>query len=353
MAHAFVLVSGGSADGYSLPYQLAIAFGSASYAFIGLLLVYRLCRSYFDPLVSSLAVLLIWFATSLTAYMYFMTSMSHACSLFAASLFIYLWKQTRQARSLAMWAALGGSAALMMLQRQQDALFTLVVVFEVAAILVAAPASGRWKTLRALLPPVTVFTLAGVVGYLPQVIAWRVIYGRTVLNVHYQSTGNSMNWTSPHWFDVLFSSHHGLISWTPVVGGGLLGLSFLWRRDRLLTLGLASVFLLQLYLLGGWGGDKYAGGWDQGAAFGGRVFVSCGVIFALGLAALLHTLQAHVHIWQVSLGSGLLVIWNYIMLLQYGTGMIPRNGPISWLEVFHNIPSIFAWFISAFGNFLS
>jgi hypothetical protein len=192
-----------------------------------------------------------------------------------------------------------------------------------------------------------------VIGYLPQLIVWRVIYGRFVLNVHYESTGNTLNWLSPRFFDVLFSSHHGLISWTPVVGFALVGLIFLWGRDRLLTLGLAGAFLLQVYILGGWGGDKYAGGWDQGAAFGGRVFVSCGVVFALGLAALVDRLRSSVRIWQVSLAMGLFITWNYIMLFQYGTGMIPRNAPISWADVFYNVPRILGLFIFRIERFLS
>ena len=34
-------------DGYSLPYQLGIAIGSAVYAFVGLMLMYRLCHDHF------------------------------------------------------------------------------------------------------------------------------------------------------------------------------------------------------------------------------------------------------------------------------------------------------------------
>jgi hypothetical protein len=88
-------------------------------------------------------------------------------------------------------------------------------------------------------------------------------------------------------------------------------------------------------------------------AFGGHVFVSFGVIFTLGPAALLDRLQRCVRIWQMSLVGGLFVIWNYILLFQYGTGMIPRTGSISWLQVWRNIPKILGLLSATLGSFLA
>jgi hypothetical protein len=336
LGHLLALVSSVPVDGYSLPYQLAIALGSASYAFAGLLLIYRVCRDYFTPAISGLSVLLIWFATSLTAYMYFMPSMSHACSLFAVSLFIYLWHRSRGNRSLIMWAALGAAAGLMTLQRYQDALFGLFVVFEVVGILFAAPALHRWKAVKELALPLIVFTVSGAILSLPQLATWQVVYGRPLLNVQYESAGYTFDWWNPRLLDVLFSSNHGLLSWTPVVTFGLIGLVFLWKRDRMLTLALAGVFLTQLYVIASWEV------WTQGAAFGGRMFVSCGMAFAVGLAALLDQVQGRVRTWHVSLVGGLFIAWNYVLLFQYGIGMIPREGAVSWIEVFHNTLKLFA-----------
>ena len=123
-------------DGYSLPYQLSVALGSAVYAFVGLALMYKLCNGLFDASTSLLSLLLMWFGTSLTAYMYFIPSMSHAVSFFCACLFIFIWYRTRNARSLVMWGVLGMLGGLMPLQRLQDGIFLLIIVVELCPLLI-------------------------------------------------------------------------------------------------------------------------------------------------------------------------------------------------------------------------
>ena len=78
--------------GNSIPYQLAISFSSAIYAFAGLMLSYHLANRYFTALVSAMTAGLIWFGTNLLGYVYFMPAMSHAVSFFAVALFLYTWQ---------------------------------------------------------------------------------------------------------------------------------------------------------------------------------------------------------------------------------------------------------------------
>ena len=131
-----------NSDGFSYPYQVSVAIGSAVYGFIGLILVYRICRQYFAKRDCTLALLLIWFSTSLLAYMYFMPSMSHAVSFFAVALFIYLWNRSRGLNTPQRWAMLGIAAGLMTLQRFQDILFTVIILVEFLSKL------SSWKSYR-------------------------------------------------------------------------------------------------------------------------------------------------------------------------------------------------------------
>ena len=90
-----------AADGFSAPYRIAMAFATALYGFLGLLLSFRLAREYVEERWALLATIAIWGASALPVYMYFNPSWSHAHSAFAVALFLWYWHKTRSSRSLA------------------------------------------------------------------------------------------------------------------------------------------------------------------------------------------------------------------------------------------------------------
>src|SRR6202040_3003058 len=102
------------ADGFSGPYRLAMAFGTAFWGFLGLLLAFRLARQYAGDLWAFLATLTIWWASSLPVYMYFNPSWSHAHSAFTAALFLWYWERTRRERTAKQWVVLGLITGLML-----------------------------------------------------------------------------------------------------------------------------------------------------------------------------------------------------------------------------------------------
>src|SRR5712675_34514 len=94
LAHGGVLLARGlgaqvPADGFSAPYRLAMAVGTAFWGFLGLVLSFHLARQYAGDLWAFLATVSIWWASSLPVYMYFNPSWSHAHSAFAVSLFVF------------------------------------------------------------------------------------------------------------------------------------------------------------------------------------------------------------------------------------------------------------------------
>jgi len=334
-------------DGYSLPYQLGIAVGSVVYAFTGLMLVYRLCRERFSTAICLLSLLLVWFGTSLTAYMYFMPSMSHAVSFFCSSAFIYTWYRTRHGRSLAAWGGLGMLGGLVALQRLQDGIFVLMVAIELGLPVIGWARERRWRQFLGLLVPGLVFVAGLVLTFLPQIITWQVLYGKVAPNVYQESVGLGFDWLHPRIVAVLFSSRHGLLSWTPLLAFGLAGLVLLYRSDRILTLALATVFLLQLYIISCW---PY---WYQGASFGGRMFVSSLPMFILGLAALIEWLGKTISWRWIALVGSVFVLWNYVLLYQYGTGMISRDAAVYWPQVIKNVIVIAARFVDTLTRLFS
>src|SRR5205807_5506870 len=101
------------ADGFSFPYLLAMALGTAIYGFLGLLFSYSLARKYVEEHWAFLATLGIWGASSLPVYMYFNPAWSHAQSAFAVALFLWYWDRTWGWRTLFEWTLKGFVAGLM------------------------------------------------------------------------------------------------------------------------------------------------------------------------------------------------------------------------------------------------
>ena len=78
-------------DGYSVLYQFFIGLGSITYGLIGLIMIYRILLLFFPGKESLFATALIIFSTNVLYYLTTEPTMTHAMSLFAVSLFAYLW----------------------------------------------------------------------------------------------------------------------------------------------------------------------------------------------------------------------------------------------------------------------
>lgn len=110
----------------------AVCVASLFWGTVGLLLVYRLCRTYASRTASTWSVLAIWFASPVVFYLYITPAMAHANSLFAVTLFLVVWQTTRARRTVRGWVLLGLAAGLMVLVRELNWLFVLAVVVDEA-----------------------------------------------------------------------------------------------------------------------------------------------------------------------------------------------------------------------------
>lgn len=288
-AHLFVLAANFSgahfkADGFSGPYILAINLGSLFYGFSGMCLVYRICKKYYDRMVSLIATATVWLATFMFYYTLFEPYMSHATSFFSATLFIYSWDATRSAamRTTCQWMLLGLAAGLMMLVRWQNGLFTILPAIESIVLYLLLVRSKSWPKVGALLTGNLLFLLFTLVAFFPQMIAWKIIYG-SFLTIP-QGT-SFLRWNSPFMLELLFSSRHGLYAWSPVVYLSTIGwLAFFKREKFLASTGLVA-FLLMTYV------NSVVSDWWAGWGFGMRRYDGLVVFFALGLAAFLHIIK--------------------------------------------------------------
>jgi hypothetical protein len=317
LAHVGSTVAGwvGSAvrnDGFSIPYTSAVTAGSFVYGWCGLLLMEHLLRPLYGRALSALCVLAILLATPLQFYMVANPFMSHASSVFAACLMVFLWMRAREGADRRAWALVGAAAGLLCLIRSQD------------AVLAALPGLDlllRRRTRR--LDLVTAFVIGPLVAVLLQVLVWFRLYGADFVAVVAES--NWVGQTRPEVMGVLFSPRHGLFTWTPVYVLGVLGwLGWLRREARLgvlFMLGFGLCVFVNSLLADWWGSH----------AFGQRRLLVLTALFALGLAEALDRLRRRPLV-PLAVFLFLLVVWNRQLASIYQSEAVAAKGQAITLD---------------------
>ena len=324
-----------AADGYAHPYLLAMALTTAIYGFLSLFLAFRVARKYFDDRWSFFATVAIWMASSLPVYMYFNPSWSHALSAFTVALFLWYWERTKLQRTVGQWAILGLITGLMGNVYYPNIIMLIFPALEVLLCLRAKQRDSGQTTIsiQKLALSCGVFVVVFFASLFPTLISRQIIYG-SPLETGYPAI-STWTWTSPALIKVLFSSDHGLFSWTPVLILAAVGLPFLFKRDTMLGAGSILTFLAFSYFIASYPD------WDGLSSFGNRFFVSLTPIFILGLAALLSSFSSWLgktmHAVAIACPVlALLIAWNVGFIFQWGTHMVPARGEISWRTMVRN-----------------
>lgn len=346
---ARALGSSVAADGFSAPYRFAMALGTAVYGFLGLLLAMRVAAKYVGERWAFLATIAIWWASSLPVYMYFNPSWSHAHSAFVVALFLWYWHETRETRSTAQWIVLAAIAGLMLNVYYPNAMILMVLVVEALPQYFAArhckrlPQRERYdrestsaqaqRGISQLAMNHVLFAVVMIACLLPTLVSRYVIYGNP-----FESGYVSLKdwaWRSPYFLAVLFSSEHGLLVWTPVIGLACIGVAFFALRNprvggAILASMLAFYFFIACYP-----------DWAGISSFGNRFFISLTPIFVVGLSVFFDRAarffaSQRTAIATLGTATALLVVWNMAFIFQWGTHLVPARGPIVWSEMIHN-----------------
>ncbi len=369
------------ADGYSPPYIAAVAYGSAVYGWLSLVLSMLIARrvlraegseaSEASPSVIFAAALAVWIGMPLFFYMYIAPPMAHACSAFAVAAFVLTWLRVRTRWRAAGFIALGALAALMAMVREQDLFIALGPALDFAWELWhtararsgsgsrSGSGTGQSQAL-ALLGRGLLGGVAFGVAYLPQLLSYEALNGYPGPS---RLVARKLNWWTPHALGVLISPEHGLLFWTPLVILSLLGLAWLAVRPardgasdrapqadratstdgRRVALCLLVMVVSQVYIAGS------VESWTVAGAFGQRRFVGLTALFIVGLAAALTRVWAGVlrrdtpasnvasspdalargpaPVWRAALVAGVLLCiwWNLGLMAQFGAGLMDRQ----------------------------
>ncbi len=305
-------------DGYYFPYQRAIGLGTLLYGFVGLVLIYRVLRRYFSKGLACLSTLGLCGASFLIWYLTVDNSMVHGVSMFATTLFLFLWHRFRDVPTRVPWVWLGAAAGVMAMVRWQNSAFVVLPLGDLLWSSWRARSGDSRARLWAGSRDLVRFTGAAFAAFVPQLLFWKVVYGSWVYLPVREHAFQPM-WLPPYMTDVLFSSNRGLLSWTPVITAALIGLVLFARHHGRVALVLAGSFLGQVWINGA------VEIWWGGVGFGARRFANCTLVFAVGLAGLLTAVQRRPLIAPLVTFCALL-LFNTVFMLGY------RNGTFSPTE---------------------
>jgi hypothetical protein len=340
LTHAGVLLARAfgsqiSADGFSAPYRIAMAFATGLYGFLGVLIAVRIARQYVAERWAVLAGVSVWWASSLPVYMYFNPSWSHAHSAFAVALFLWYWHETRDQRTLWQWSVVAAVTGLMLNVYYANAVVLVVLLVEAIGEYRAAfrdPARSP-QSVSQLLGKHALFAFIAAFCLLPTFVSRAIIYGSPFESGYIPL--HDWAWTSAHLLAVLFSANHGLFVWTPVLPLSVVGLFVFWRRQPSVGgafLAAALAFYAFIACYPDWAGIS---------SYGNRFFVSLTALFIIGLSVLLDRVASlfpsrRAALTTASVVLACFVVWNISFMFQWGMHLVPARGPVSWTQVIHN-----------------
>jgi hypothetical protein len=251
------------------------------------------------------------------------------------SLFVFYWHQTRQQRTLRQWFILALIAGLMLNVYSANAMLLMILVIEALRgyALAFRRDSVPGLSLSQLLARHLLFLVVTLVCLIPTFVTRQIVYG----NAFESGYGSVQNWAwrSPHFFAVLFSSEHGVFSWTPLLLLATVGLMlFNWREPRVGTPLLAAALAFYVFI-------ACYPDWAGISSFGNRFFVSLTPLFVLGLSVLLERCATLFRGQAAAVATASIVLaafmlWNAAFMFQWGAHLVPPRGPISWRQMIHN-----------------
>jgi hypothetical protein len=273
VAHAWQHLTGGNANGYSPPYEYALKICDIVYAFLGLMLVYKVLRCHYGQEVSLLATIILFIGTNLFWFTLHQAGMAHVPLFFLYAVLLWQTVRLHESPRWSRFAAMGFVIGLITLIRPTDLLCIFIPLFY--GVTGRESAKGKLQFIRANAWKFLPLVLAFILPIIPQLLYWKMLTGDYV---YYSYKDQGFNWAHPEIIAGLIEGQNGWLAYSPVMLFSIAGL--LWfRKYRAWALPLAILFPLYVYVVYSWYCFNYING------LGSRPMIHIYPLLALPLAA--------------------------------------------------------------------
>lgn len=301
------------ADGFSLPYNYAMMACSWFYAIAGMVYLRKLLKRFFSEPVVAITLLLI--VVSSNTYAYFVQNVSvHNLLFFLTAFILHTTFQWTEKPGIKRSLLLGFAIGISFISRHTE----LIVCVFPALLNVYNKESAVQKWQFLLRHKRYIFMAGGafLIAISPQIIYWKIVTSHFLYNGYCDNPGEGLDLLYPHLSDYLFSFRKGWLVYSPIMIFSLVGLFFMYKRNKTIYLSFTVFCGITIYVLSSWTIWWYA------ESFGQRSIVQAYPVFAIPLGffiqhlltrhafqkiaftitALAFTLLSHFQYWQIQQG---------------------------------------------------
>jgi len=306
IGHMAAGLTGAPRDGFSPPYQWAIALSPLFYCIIALFLLRAVLLRYFSDAVTATTLLLTVLATNAIQYISVDNAQTHGYlfALYAAQLYATMRWHARP--SLGSAVAVGGLAGLATVARPTEAVMLFIPLLWDTGTKEAARV--KWAMVRTHRCHLALAGAAGAVMLLPQLVYWKIVTGSWVYDV-----GSKWDFLSPHW-RVLIGGEKGWFIYTPVTVLMVAGLFLMrgrpWRKSVL------AYVILNTWIVIAWHD------WHYGGSYSSRALAQGLAVLSLPFASLLEWASTTRWKWPVAGLCAYLLAVNLFQIKQYNNTVI-------------------------------
>jgi hypothetical protein len=274
--HVAAMITGYPTDGYSLPYQAAISWGSMLIAFLGLWFFRKILLEYFSDAATAVTLLCFVWGSNYLEYTAITGAMTHnwLFTLYAGLILatIRFYRNPTRGGALLIGLLIGWAT----LTRPTEIVTALIPLFwGVGSVKYLR---GRLAFLASdwVLPLLSAITAGAVMSL--QVIYWKYSSGHFLVYTYHEQ---GFSWLHPHLRDVLISAKAGWWIYSPMLFLAVPGFYFLRRQNRALFPAVLLICLICLYITAAW--DI----WWYGGSLGQRAMIQSYPVWAFPFAALI------------------------------------------------------------------
>jgi hypothetical protein len=299
--HFIAGLTGYQTDGFSPPYQFAIAFGAIIYFILSLFLLRKILLKYFNEEVTALTLLLLVLASNIVQYISIDGAMSHSYIFPLYVLVLYFTMKWHEKPSIQAASIIGAVIGIACISRPTEAVMLFIPLLWGTQS--KETAARKWHLVRQNKVHLLFLAIAGFLAVLPQLVYWKLTTGSFVYDV-----GSKWEFLSPH-FRVLFGWENGWFIYTPITIFFITGMFFV--RKYPFRYSVITFCLLNIYIIIAWHD------WRYGATYSCRALTQSYPVFALPFAAFIGRINLRKWRYLFYLFGLYAIIVNLFQIWQY------------------------------------
>jgi len=294
------------ADGFSLPYQYAIAYAALFYCILALFLLRMVLLRYFKDSVVALTLFGLILASNAIQYIAIEGGQSHAYIFAFYAFVLYTTIRWHETYKLGWMFLTGLIIGLATISRPTELIMLFIPLLW--QLNDKTLWNEKWSILRKNTWQIPLCIIGGLIGILPQLMYWKRITGSWIYDV-----GSKWDFLNPH-FRVLIGWEKGWFIYTPITIFFVLGFWFL--KGKKFKTAVITFCLLNIYIIIAWHI------WRYGGSYSTRALVQSYPVFALPLAGFIDYVWTKKLKWLFGLLCAYLIGLNTIQIYQYNKGIL-------------------------------